>query len=82
MVDKVGRRTSSVVSVGITLFRQAAATMSDVSPVDDEKNIRDGEAKEDIDIQSVPVYDDAGPVEFAEKAELRLVLPNGQQGTD
>ncbi|KAK4546103.1 hypothetical protein LTR36_002240 [Oleoguttula mirabilis] len=41
---------------------------------EDEKNFNKEAAKENYDIENVPVYDDEGPVEFAEKAELRRGL--------
>ena len=49
--------------------------MSDTSPIESEKKGTFDHAKDDVDIEAVPVYDDDGPVEFAEKAELRLVQP-------
>ncbi|KAK5123928.1 hypothetical protein LTR85_002125 [Meristemomyces frigidus] len=48
--------------------------MAEQSPIDEEKNFKHGEMKGGYDVQDVPVYDDAGPVEFAEKAELRRGL--------
>lgn len=54
--------------------------MAEPSPSVEEKGYKHGEAKEDYDIENVPVYDDAGPVEFAEKAELRLVTTSEQAG--
>lgn len=46
--------------------------MSDLSPSDEEKKhglpyeTKDGN---EVDVEVVPLYDDAGPVEFAEKKE-------------
>ena len=40
--------------------------MSDI-----EKKAQHGEPKQEVDVQSVPVFDEDGPVEFEEKAELR-----------
>lgn len=33
-----------------------------------------GDSKADFDVEEGLVYDEGGPVEFAEKAELRLVV--------
>ena len=45
--------------------------MADISPVDNEKGFKNGEPKQVVDVQSVPAFDENGPVEFEEKAELR-----------
>jgi hypothetical protein len=50
--------------------------MADVAPAYEEEEKKVGyyeSVKGDYNVEAVPVYDDAGPVEFAEKRELRLV---------
>lgn len=41
---------------------------------DDEKNAPYGDDKKQVDVVSVPIYDQDGPVEFEEKQELRRGL--------
>lgn len=44
--------------------------------MDAGKKAEYGESKQGFDVESVPVFDDDGPVEFEEKAELRYELSN------
>lgn len=45
--------------------------MADVYPMDDKRVLKHGDIKDEVDVESSPVYDEDGPVEFAEKADLR-----------
>jgi hypothetical protein len=43
----------------------------DVTPPDEKKAYPHGDVKGEYDVETAPVYDDSGPVEFAEKKELK-----------
>ena len=46
-------------------------TMADLTPPDEKKDLKYGDVKDVYDVESSPVYDESGPVEFQEKKELR-----------
>jgi len=50
--------------------------MADFSDIIDEKRVRHSDIKDDYDVETAPIYDEDGPVEFAEKKDLRLVSQN------
>ena len=45
--------------------------MADLTPPDEKKDFNHGDFKEQYDIETAPIYDDSGPVEFEEKKELK-----------
>lgn len=48
--------------------------MADITPPSEheEKRYKLEDVKGDVDVEAVPVYDDNGPVEFAEKGTLLI----------
>lgn len=54
-------------------YHRTLFTMAELSQIVDEKQIKHADIKGDYDVETEPIYDEEGPVEFAEKKDLRLV---------